>query len=216
MRLWQPKREVIQKIAHFTATRNRLLTAKKMFSTPLKEADSFVKPSIVKRNEKLCDKTMNAIETDLQKVDKAIDEIIANDEQLSSLFKIITSVDGVGKVTATQIIITINEFIDISNPKKFACYAGVAPFVRESGILRGRATVSHMANKSVKKLLHMAALTAITYNKDLKEYYERKVGEEKKNKMSVINAVRNKLILRIFACVNQNRKYDKNYMTTLA
>ena len=61
----------------------------------------------------------------------------------------------------------------------------------------------------------MAALSAIRYSQDLKAYYERKVLEEKKNKMSVINAVRNKLVLRIFACVNQNREYDKNYTTTL-
>ena len=57
----------------------------------------------------------------------------------------------------------------------------------------------------------MSAMTAISCNGDLKKYYERKVKEEKKNKMLVINAVRNKHILRIFACVNQNRKYEKEY-----
>ena len=62
----------------------------------------------------------------------------------------------------------------------------------------------------------MSAITAIQHNNDLKKFYERKVKEEKKNKMSVINAVRNKLILRIFACVNQNRKYNKIYTNTLA
>ncbi|HEX9827742.1 MAG TPA: IS110 family transposase, partial [Flavobacteriaceae bacterium] len=34
---------------------------------------------------------------------------------------------------------------------------------------------------------------------------------EGKNKMSVINAIRNKLVLRIFACVNNNRPYQKKY-----
>lgn len=68
-----------------------------------------------------------------------------------------------------------------------------------------------MANKKIKTLLHLSAIVAIQYNADLKRFYERKVTYEKKNKMSVINAVRNKLILRIFACVNQNRPYEKNY-----
>ncbi|MBB6128675.1 hypothetical protein HDF22_002798, partial [Mucilaginibacter lappiensis] len=40
--------------------------------------------------------------------------------------------------------------------------------------------------------------------------------EQKKNKMSVINAVRNKLILRIFACVNHNSHYENNYQNLLA
>ena len=61
----------------------------------------------------------------------------------------------------------------------------------------------------------MAALSAIKHNIDLHRYYERKVAEGK-NKMSVINAVRNKLVHRIFACVLQNRKYENSYATTLA
>lgn len=61
----------------------------------------------------------------------------------------------------------------------------------------------------------MAALSAILYNKDLKNYYERKVAEGK-NKMAIINAIRNKLIHRIFACVKQNREYENSYITTLA
>ena len=60
----------------------------------------------------------------------------------------------------------------------------------------------------------MAALVSINYNSDLKAYYQRKV-EQKKNKMSVINAVRNKLIWRIFACVRNNRPYQKNYQIAL-
>lgn len=50
---------------------------------------------------------------------------------------------------------------------------------------------------------------------DLAQYYQRKV-QEGKNKMNVINAVRNKIIKRIFACVRDNRKYEKNYKVTLA
>ena len=51
---------------------------------------------------------------------------------------------------------------------------------------------------------------------DLKIYYGRKVNEEKKNKMCVINAIRNKLILRVFACVNQNKEYEINYQKLVA
>ena len=56
----------------------------------------------------------------------------------------------------------------------------------------------------------MAALSAIQCCKEVKEYYQRKVADGK-NKMLVLNNVRNKLILRIFACVIKNQKYDENY-----
>jgi transposase len=216
LRMWEPKREIIQQLAHLAANRSRLIGAKKMLKTPLKEQKSFVKNRMVKQNISICSHTLNAIEADLNKVEKAILMIIEAAPELKRLFGLIISVSGIGKVTAVQVLITTNEFKDIHNPKQYACYAGVAPFVEESGILKGRGKVSHMANKKVKTLLHMSSLVAIQCNPELKTYYERKVNQEKKNKMSVINAVRNKLILRIFACVNQNRAYENNYRRLLA
>jgi transposase len=215
LRLWKPKREVIQQLAHLTATRSRLIEAQKLLAVPLKEKNNFIKKSIVNQNKSLCISTLNSIKKDIEKAEKSIKEVIESDCELSRLFKLITSVSGIGKVTATQILITTNEFKDIKNPKKFACYSGVAPFKKESGIFKGKARVSHMANKKMKTLLHMSAITAIRSNGDIKLYYERKV-EEKKSKMSIINAIRNKLILRVFACVNQNREYEKKHIRTVA
>lgn len=150
LRLWQPKREVVQRLAHLSATRSRLLTAQKLLKTPLKESLGFVRKGLASQSRQVCSRTLNSIEADLRKAEDAIDEIVANDPELSRLFGIITSVTGIGTVTATQVVITTNEFRDISDPKKFACYSGVAPFVRESGILKGKAHVSHMANKTVR------------------------------------------------------------------
>lgn len=47
-------------------------------------------------------------------------------------------------------------------------------------------------------------------DKELKVFYQRKVSEGK-NKMSVINAIRNKLVHRIFAVVKRERSYQKEY-----
>ena len=57
----------------------------------------------------------------------------------------------------------------------------------------------------------MASLTAIKLDEGLKNYYERKVIEGK-NKMSVLNAIRNKLLTRIFAVVNRGFVYQKTYL----
>jgi len=214
--LWAPKRLVIQQLSRLAATRTRLIKAKKMLDVPLSEAKLFTDSILSKADCAICSRTLNSIELDLKKVDKAMDEIIASDPELTRLFNLVTSVSGIGRVTATQIIITTNEFKDINDPKKYACYSGVAPFSRESGMFRGKPRVSHMANKKVKTLLHMSALVAIQHNRDLKEFFYRKIDQQKKNKMSVINAVRNKLISRIFACVRLNKKYEENYQRLVA
>jgi transposase len=215
-RLWKPKREVVEKLAYFSTLRSALVETQKQLKVRFSDSKGFVAKGITSQAEKLCHRTLTSIKADITKVEKAIETIIREDEQLKRIFDQTTSVCGVGPVTAAQIIITTNEFEDINDPKKFACYSGVAPFPHESGMFRGKSRVSHMANKKMKTYLHLAALTAIQIDPEIKSYYQRRVEEDKKSKMLVINAIRNKLILRIFACVNQNRKYDKNYIHHLA
>ena len=215
VKLWKPSRQVIKQLKSLTALRTRLIIAKKNLKTALHEGKGFLDKSIQKEIKKCCDSSLKALEKDLKKADSKLDEVIKSDEELNRLFSIITSVEGIGPVTAREIIMTTNEFKTFTNPKKYACYAGVVPFPYRSGSsIRGRNKVSHVANKSVKTLLHMSALSAIRNCQEMKKYYERKI-QEGKHVMSVLNAVRNKLILRIFAVVKKNQKYDKNYVHSL-
>jgi transposase len=214
LRLWQPKRQVIQQLKHLSGLRNRVINARKQLTVALNETGGFDR-NAADECKKLCKASLKALDEDIKRVELKMEQVIASDVELKRLFLVVTSVQGIGKVTATEIIITTNEFKDITDPAKFACYSGVAPFEHSSGTsIKGKTRVSHKANKNMKSLLHMAALVAINYNNDLKAYYQRKI-EQKKNKMLVINAVRNKLIWRIFACVRNNRPYQKNYQLGL-
>ena len=78
-----------------------------------------------------------------------------SDTTIKRLVELITSVPGVGLVTAIYIVTKTKEFRDISDPKKFACYAGVAPFKAESGkILNRKARVSAIATKDEEFALY--------------------------------------------------------------
>jgi transposase len=82
------------------------------------------------------------------------------------------------------------------------------PFEHTSGkSVRSKPKVHYMANKKLKKQLHMCAMSAINFDPEIKEYYNRKVAEGK-NKMLVINNVRNKLVHRVCACVRDNRTFE--------
>ncbi|SDP34017.1 hypothetical protein SAMN05428975_1210, partial [Mucilaginibacter sp. OK268] len=69
--------------------------------------------------------------------------------------------------------------------------------------------VSVYADKAIKSVLHLAAMSAIRLKNDLGEYFKRKI-DEGKNKMSVLNAVRNKIIHRIFAVIKNQVPYQKH------
>lgn len=95
--------------------------------------------------------------------------------------------------------------------KQLACYAGVVPFDHQSGTsIRGKHHVHRMANKELKKLLHLCALSCIKNYPEFKDYYDRK-KKEGKHSMSVLNAIKNKLILRAFAVVKNERDYVDSY-----
>jgi transposase len=181
-------------------------------SVPLKELKQLTNSTITKESAKLCKVSLKAILGDIHRTELAIKELINNDEELKRMVSLMTSIQGVGQITACEVILTTNEFKDIKQARQYACYAGVAPFEHSSGKKQSRARVSHMANKKVKKLLHLAAMAAIRCNKDLKTYYTHKV-QEGKNKMLVINAVRNKLIHRLFACVKNNCPCMNTYLS---
>jgi len=211
IKLWKAPRKLIERIAALLSQRLRLNKAKKQLNTANREQRLFMDKDIMRSLNRYTQKTVVVINKQIEAIENEILGLIKEDEKLNRMYQIITSVYGVGFVTATYILVTTNEFININNPKKYACYSGVVPFEHSSGSsVRGRTRVSQMANKNIKTLLHLAALSTIRKQGELQEYYNRKVAEGK-NKMSVLNAIRNKLILRVFACVNQNRKYEKIY-----
>jgi len=67
-----------------------------------------------------------------------------------------------------------------------------------------------MANKELKKMLHLCALTAIQHYPEFRQYYERKKAEGK-HSMSVLNAIRNKIVLRAVAVINNQKPYVDNF-----
>jgi transposase len=215
IRLYEPPRPIVKKLKYLLKIRERLVNTRKRLKTPIMEATGFVDPSWVKTEKRLLNSILMQLELQIKQVEKLIEELIKADPQLKKLYALVSSVMGVGFVISTHMIVATNEFKTISDHNKMACHSGVAPFEYQSGkSIKGRSKVSHRADKGLKWLIHMGAMSAIKTDNELKNYYARKV-DEGKNKMLVLNAVRNKIIHRIFACVNQNRKYDKNYMRML-
>jgi transposase len=143
----------------------------------------------------------------ITEVEISIKTIITADADLLQNYNLIKTVPGIGDVTAIYIICCTNNFANKINGKQLACYAGVVPFEHSSGIsVKGRNRVHKMANKDLKKLLHLCALSAIKYYPEFKSFYDRKKAEGK-NGMSVLNAIRNKLVLRVVAVVNNQQPY---------
>jgi transposase len=216
VKLWQPAREVVDRLRHLAALRERLVETRKKLLTPVEELARTGNTAVAAMLEKSMKKTISGLQKDLDAIEAQMKDVIDRDDDLRKLFALVTSVVGIGFVTAVNLIVYTNEFRLFGSHRQFACYSGIAPFEYRSGSsVRGRTRVSHMANKKMKMYLHMASLTGIKLDEGLRFYYQRKVAQGK-NKMSVLNAVRNKLIARVFAVVSRGFAYQKiNYPNSL-
>lgn len=215
LNLWSPPRMIIQELQALTTLKERLIKTKVQLETPLGEGGNFMDEEIFNELVQCNASAIEGVKKSIAEVEAKINALIDKDDDLRQKKERITSIPGVGDTTAIDVIIETNEFKDFDDPRKFACYAGVAPFHRTSGSsVRGRPRVSHMANKRMKTLFHLCAMSAIRYNQSIKAYYHRKV-EQGKNKMSVINAVRNKIIHIIFALEKNQTMYSEKINANL-
>ena len=179
---------------------------------PFQESSIFLSAAKQKRLSSCCAGSLKHLEKDMAQIEQEIQGLVSSDEQLDQLYSVVQSVEGVGRITALELIIVINELEGIKTAKSCACYAGVARFEHSSGSsIRGRSRVSPLANKGLKSLLDMGALWSVGLCGDLGKNYEGKVGEGK-GKMLVLNGLRNKLLQRVYACVRDMGLYSGHYV----
>lgn len=147
------------------------------------------------------------IKNKLKQIKAKIEKLIQSNEEVARVFNLVTSVKGIGMIIGLQIIIHSNCFKSFESSRQFACYIGIAPFHQKSGTsLNIQAKVSSLGHKKLKALLTNGIMTAIRHDKELKAYYQRKIAEGK-IKYKVLNAVKNKLVSRVFATVKRGTPY---------
>jgi len=149
-------------------------------------------------------KSIKLIEAEMRKMVKADPEVLAN-------YTLMISVPGIGEITAIFILCCTNNFAIKISGKQLASYAGVVPCEHTSGTsVKGRNKVSHMANKELKSILSMGALSAVQAYPEFGDYYERKKNEGKHHN-KIMNAIKNKMLLRVVSVVNSGTPYVNNY-----
>jgi transposase len=210
IRLWKPMNSTIDKIKNLTSLRDRLMKSKQKLTIPVEEFRQMGDTKTANLLSKAMQSSVEALEKDIIAIEKQIKKLLDQDEDLKELFALVTSVVGIGTQTAIALIVYTDGFTLFDDARKLACYAGVAPFSYTSGTsVRGRTGVSPMANMTLKSVLHMASLTAVKLDHQLKDYYERKVAQGKR-KMSVLNAVKAKLLHRVMSVVQRKEKYENS------
>jgi len=215
-RPWTPPKKVIAKLQALWKRRKTVLKLRTQLKQNLNEIKDMQGKSAYDEAQQSYKNTLQGIEKDFKKIEAELKETLKSDKNLQRIHTVITSVPGVGTVTAIYLIVLTEGFRRLNDPRKLACYGGVVPFPYQSGSsLKGKEKVSPFANKEFKTLLHLCVLAILKMDNKFRDFYNKKL-EEGKQVMSVINALRNKILHTICACVRKDKEYDENYTNALA
>ena len=195
------------RLKYLLSMRSRLVRQRAGYTATVKEFKTFL---ALNQSDVLvrCQKEMiRGLTRQIKAIEKEMLKIITANENICEQYRLATSVTGVGMITATYMIVLTNGFTEFKSWRKFACYAGSAPFEHQSGTsIRGKTRISHFANKQMKVILTNAVKSAIVHCPEIRKYYERRIGEGKHKKV-VTNIIRNKIISRVFATVRRGTPY---------
>ena len=143
----------------------------------------------------------------IKNIEAELRKIIESDAELHRNYKLLISIPGIGIINAVTTLIATCNFTRFQTARQYAKFCCVSPLSRESGTsVRSGDHVSHAGHNEIKSILTEGVRSAIHHDAQLKAYYERKRAEGKPHG-SVLNAVKFKLICRMFAVIGRQKEY---------
>lgn len=148
-----------------------------------------------------------------KEIKKEINEITKTDLQVSNTIKRVTSIPGVGELTAITVLAETNGFELIRNKSQLTSYAGLDVKEKQSGTsVKGKPRISKKGNRFLRKSLHLPALSAVKWDENFKSVCARLVSKHG-IKMKALVAVQRKLLELIYILFKNETLYDKDYIT---
>jgi transposase len=205
----QKPSENIIVLKHLFTERRKLVGSQAQYKQIRSEIAMHQGKGFIKRKDRL----IKDFQRSIDEIEKEMMEIIKSDPDIYCNFILLMSIIGIGMVNAIGTIVYTNNFKNFSDPRAYACYVGVAPFPYSSGTsIHKRKSVSKMGRLQLKADLTQGARSAILYDPQMKAYFKRKFnGKEgaESNYGTVLNAVKFKLICRMFSVIRRQSAYVK-------
>jgi len=141
---------------------------------------------------------------ELLDVDRDLSDRVSKNTEWRRKDELLRSIPGVGPVLSRTLLAELPELGKVSS-KVIAALVGVAPYVRESGVWRGRRHISG-GRAEVRRVLYLGAMSGVRTNPVLRAYYTRLVAAGKPRKVALI-ACTHKLLTILNAMARDQRPW---------
>jgi len=193
-----PASQIMAELAELIAARNRAVEAQTVLKNQLSTSEgSFLKSQLKRR--------LLRAGKDIAELDDEILRCIRTDDTLARRYAVLTSIPSVGFAVAATLLACLAE-IGSASAKQIAMLAGLAPIADQSG-QRDGVRVVWGGRPAVRRILYLAALSAIRFNADMKAFYQRLRASGKAPKVGLI-AVARKLVVLANTLINEDRLWQ--------
>jgi len=208
LEVWQKPKKIFKDLKQLTRERDQLIADRTSLKNQLhaEQAEAFPNESSIKR----LSKRMQLIDKQDLEIKAEIAELVKKDTELVKKIANITTIPGVGKLTAVIVLAETNGFELIKNKKQLVSYSGLDIRLKDSGTsVKSKPRISKKGNRHLRKALYMPALAAMRFNEHHKAVFVRLVSRHG-IKMKAAVAVQRKILELIYTIY----KTDKDYINT--
>ena len=152
------------------------------------QAEHHHDPFVSKQHQAL----MDYYQAQIKAVEDKLQALLEKDQVLQQRVEALDAIEGVGSRTALLVLAHMPELGQL-NRQQVAALAGLAPWTRESGTMKGMRCIGG-GRPEVRLALYMSALTAARCNPLLRAFYQRLIAKGKLPKVA-LTAVMRKLLI---------------------
>jgi transposase len=203
---WHPITHEQQRLRALLRHRDDLLQTQGQQSNRLGDAtDQLVRASL--------QTLLQAIGEELAAVERTIKEHLAAHAELQANAKLLTTVVGIGLVTASKMLSEFGDLAQYESASAAAADAGLTPSHFESGTsVRRRPKLSKMGKAGIRAALYWPAITAMRHCPAIKAFAEQ-LAKRGKPKKVIIGAVMRKLVHICYGVLKNRTPYDPTKVT---
>lgn len=210
--LWNPASKQMLKLRSITRQIEALKCSKTSFSNQLEGVthaviiDSSVINSI--------DKMIEQLDLEVKKLEKRVKKIVESDELLSKKYELFKPLKGVGLMSFAVVASETDGFALFKNQRQLVCYVGYDVVENQSGNKAGKTKISKKGNAHIRRILHMASLTAVSHGVPVLKNLQERVYKRSGIKMKGYVAVQRKLLTLIYALWKNDTVFDPDFGTS--
>jgi transposase len=160
---------------------------------------------------KLQKKRVAHLEKDVEAIEKAMQQIVAQNPRLKADVALLRTIPGVGPIVSVTVLAEMGDLRRFARSRQLSAFAGLSPRLHNSGTsVHTPARMCKVGSPHVRAVLYMAAMVAVSRDNQLARFY-RHLVEEGKTKMAALGAVMRKLLVLMRALLISETPYDDSH-----